>query len=167
MAEPPRALMYTMLWRVTVLSVAVTLTALSSGCDMRDRSDRFASVPPEYASKHMPAGWWNDPSVMEEGRAIYYGRVNRDVHCSRCHGVGGAPVMGARDFTDTASMKRFSDSHLLWSIMEGVPGTRMWSFKDKLSEEQIWKVIAFIRTFGLEGLQYDADVKQWVPIDGR
>ena len=75
--------------------------------------------------------------------------------------------MGARDFRDTASMKRFSDSHLLWSIMEGVPGTRMWSFKDKLTEEQIWKVIAFIRTFGLEGLQYDADVKQWVPIDGR
>ncbi len=74
--------------------------------------------------------------------------------------------MGARDFSDTASMKRFSDSHLLWSVKEGVPGTIMRGFKGKLSEDQMWKVIAFIRTFGLDGLRYDVERKQWVPIDG-
>lgn len=161
-----RGLTTIMTWRGTHVSAALVLAALLSGCDMGATSNRFGNVPSAYAGKHMPAGWWGDQSILEEGRAIYYGRVNRDVQCSKCHGLGGKPVVGARDFSDTASMKRFSDSHLLWSVMEGVPGTRMRAYKGKLSEEQIWKVIAFIRTFGLEGLRYDADLKQWVPMEG-
>lgn len=153
-------------WRVTHVSAALVLAVLLSGCDMGAKSPRFGNVPSKYASKHMPAGWWSDQSIVSEGADIYYGRVDRDVKCAKCHGLGGKPVMGARDFSDTKSMKRFSDSHLLWSVTEGVPGSRMPSFKSKLSEEQRWKVIAFIRTFGLDGLRYDADLKQWVPIEG-
>ena len=26
-------------------------------------------APAEYADKHMPAGWWTDPKVLEEGRS--------------------------------------------------------------------------------------------------
>lgn len=155
-----------MTWRVAHVSAAVVLAVLLSGCDMGSKAKRFGNVPRAYAGKHMPAGWWSDPSIVDEGRAIYYGRANRDVKCSQCHGLGGKPVMGARDFSDTESMKRFSDSQLLWSVMEGVPGTRMRAYKGKLSEEQVWKVIAFVRTFGLEGMRYDADLKQWVPIEG-
>ncbi len=155
-----------MTWRVSHIAAGLVLAVLLSGCDMGSKSNRFGNVPSAYAGKHMPAGWWSDQTILAEGRDIYYGRVNREVKCSKCHGLGGKPVMGARDFSDTASMKRFSDSHLLWSVKEGVPGTKMRGFKGKLSEEQMWKVIAFIRTFGLEGLRYDVDRQQWVPIEG-
>lgn len=151
--------------RFITFCATLWLAFFSSGCDMGAKTNRFGNVPSKYASKHMPAGWWSDQSILKEGREIYFGRVNRDVKCSKCHGIGGKPVMGARDFSDTESMKRFSDSHMFWSVTEGVPGTRMPSFQNKLSEKQRWKVIAFIRTFGLEGMRYDVNLKQWVPID--
>lgn len=32
-------------------------------------------APAEYADKHMPAGWWTDPKIVEEGRELYIGRA--------------------------------------------------------------------------------------------
>jgi hypothetical protein len=39
----------------------------------------------------------------------------------------------------------------------------MGGFKANLSEDEIWKVIVFVSTFGLDGLQYDPDTRDWVP----
>lgn len=148
---------------VALLLVGALGTSLAA-CDQVG-SNRFGNVPGTYAARHMPAGWWGNPSIVKEGADIYYGRTNPDVKCAKCHGLGGKPVMNARDFSDTANMKRYTDSHLLWSVTEGVPGTRMPAFEDDLTEEQIWKVVAFVGTFGLEGLRYDADLERWVPLD--
>ena len=30
-------------------------------------------APPEYADKHMPDGYWNNPAILEEGKAIFTG----------------------------------------------------------------------------------------------
>ena len=30
-------------------------------------------APAEYADKHMPAGWWTDEKLIEEGRLIFIG----------------------------------------------------------------------------------------------
>ncbi|HEY5595080.1 MAG TPA: hypothetical protein VIL61_08000, partial [Nitrospiria bacterium] len=32
-------------------------------------------VPAEYADKHMPAGWWTDPKIIEEGKKIFIGET--------------------------------------------------------------------------------------------
>ena len=99
--------------------VFASLTVLS-GCTSQGGSSRTQAVPAEYASKHMPAGWWGDEAIVEKGRALYLGRTNRDVNCAKCHGRNGKPVKaGARDFRDTASMKRYTDSHLLWRLEIG------------------------------------------------
>jgi hypothetical protein len=109
-------------------------------------------VPPEYAEKHMPQGWWIDPKVVEEGRAIYLGEVKIDVDCSNCHGKDGRPTRrGAVDFRASERTSRFSDSFWFWRVSEGVPRTKMAGWKDKLSEEQRWKVIAFEHTFSHGG----------------
>jgi len=39
-----------------------------------------------------------------------------------------------------------SDDYLFWRISEGRPGTSMPPWKNILAEEQIWQLIAFIRT---------------------
>lgn len=150
---------------LTILLAAVTLL---HACSTQGGSARTPVIPAEYASKHMPAGWWADESIVREGRALYLGLKNRDVNCAKCHGRNGKPVKsGARNFRDTASMKRYSDSHLLWRLAEGVPYTQMRGYKGKLSEEQLWKIVAFVRTFGLAGLRYDVASKQWVPLNGN
>jgi mono/diheme cytochrome c family protein len=39
-----------------------------------------------------------------------------------------------------------ADDYLLWRITEGRPGTSMPPWKNILNEEQIWQVVAFVRT---------------------
>ena len=123
-------------------------------------------APPEYADKHMPAGWWSDEKIIAEGKTIFEGVKNIDVNCSSCHGKDGKPVKaGARDFRKTDRMKLYSDSVWFWRVAEGVPNTKMKAWKSKLSEEDRWKAIAYEHTFGLKGLGWDPATKQWVQAD--
>ena len=121
-------------------------------------------APPEYADKHMPEGYWNNPEILEQGKAIFTGAENIDVNCASCHGKDGKPVKaGARDFRGGEHMKLFSDSQWFWRVSEGVKGTKMKAWKSKLSEEERWKVIAYEATFGLKGMEYSVAQKKWVP----
>lgn len=121
-------------------------------------------APPEYADKHMPEGYWNNPEIIEQGKAIFTGVENIDVNCASCHGKDGKPVKaGARDFRKGDFMKLFSDSQWFWRVSEGVKGTKMKAWKSKLTEDDRWKVIAFESTFGLKGMEYSVSQKKWVP----
>jgi mono/diheme cytochrome c family protein len=40
-----------------------------------------------------------------------------------------------------------TESYWFWRIAEGVSNMQMLSWKDKLTEEQIWKVIAYEHAF--------------------
>jgi len=40
----------------------------------------------------------------------------------------------------------------------------MKPWKSKLSEDDRWKVIAYERTFGLKGMEYDVVKAAWVPV---
>jgi hypothetical protein len=121
-------------------------------------------APAEYADKHMPAGWWTDEKIIEEGRKLFIGETNPDVNCASCHGKDGKPVKaGARDFRNGERMKLYSDSVWFWRISEGVPNTKMKAWKTKLpNEEDRWKLVAFERNFGLKGKGWDEGKKAWV-----
>ncbi|UCE62850.1 MAG: cytochrome c [Nitrospirota bacterium] len=121
-------------------------------------------APAEYSDKHMPEGYWNNPEIIEQGKAIFTGAENIDVNCASCHGKDGKPVKaGARDFRRTEQMTLYSDAQWFWRVSEGVKGTKMKAWKTKLSEEERWKVIAYEATFGLKGKEYDVANKKWVP----
>ncbi len=121
-------------------------------------------APPEYADKHMPEGYWNNPEIIEQGKAIFTGAENIDVNCASCHGKDGKPVKaGARDFRQGEHMQLFSDSQWFWRVSEGVKGTKMKAWKSKLSEDDRWKVIAYEATFGLKGMEYSVAQNKWVP----
>ena len=137
------------------------------GCGEGGEGPIVAPPPPpaEYADKHMPAGWWADEKIIEEGRQIFIGAKNIDVNCASCHGKDGKPVKaGARDFRVAERMKLYSDSTWFWRISEGVPNTKMKPWKSKLPEEDRWKVMAYERTFGLKGQEWDVVKKAWVPV---
>ena len=119
----------------------------------------------------MPAGWWADQKIIEEGREIFIGAKNPDVNCASCHGKDGKPVKaGARDFRNGERMKMYSDSVWFWRISEGVPNTKMKAWKSKLSDEDRWKVMAFERTFGLAGQgmgshEEGLGIRRWCGVD--
>lgn len=122
-------------------------------------------APAEWADKHMPAGWWADAAKLEEGRKLYLGETNPDVNCGSCHGKDGKPAKaGARDFRVVERMGLYSDSVWAWRIADGVPNTKMKGWKSKLSDEDVWKLVLYERSFGLAGKVWDAGKKAWVDV---
>ncbi len=55
------------------------------------------------------------------------------------------------DFSDTAEQAQDSDALWFWRISEGKPGTKMPSYKNRLTDEQRWQLIAYMRSFVSKG----------------
>ena len=118
-------------------------------------------MPESYTDKHMPEGWWTDPEIIAEGTVLFettrleyvYRRKKRivDAGCATCHAINpqtDRPIRrGATDFRSGEKINRFSDSYWFWRVSEGVAKTRMPAWKKKLSEVEIWKVIAYQHTW--------------------
>ena len=147
--------------------VGIMSIGLLVGCS-GEGGDQGPIVPPppapaEYADKHMPTEWWGDAGKLEEGRRLFVGEANPDVNCAGCHGKDGKPVKaGATDFRNVARMKLYSDSVWFWRIAEGVPNTKMKGWKSKLSEDDIWRLVLFERSFALSGKVWSEEGKQWI-----
>lgn len=111
----------------------------------------FYEIPLEY-QKTMPAGWWTDPEIVAEGKAIYEGQTNPDVVCAACHGRDGVPIMaGAANFRDPDLIEGWSDAFWFWRVSKGVEGTAMTAWEEKLTPEEILKVMAYENTFAYDG----------------
>ncbi len=100
-----------------------------------------ATVPAEYAGQTIPPG-----TDAAAGAAIF--RTN----CESCHGPqghGDGPVGAALDPApkDLAELQSsVGDDYLFWRIATGKEGTSMVPWKGVFTDEQIWQVVAFIRT---------------------
>jgi mono/diheme cytochrome c family protein len=83
------------------------------------------------------------------GREIY---VNT---CIRCHGIDGKGTLGIKlvpppaDLTSLTVQSRL-DGTLFRRIHEGKPNTAMGAWKHSLSDEEIWDVLAYVRTLCVE-----------------
>lgn len=70
--------------------------------------------------------------------------------CSMCHGMDGKGYAAIKtpDFTDPKWQAAHPDKEREDAIENGVKGTAMVSFKDKLSQQQIEAVLKYIRSLG-------------------
>ncbi len=140
------------------------ITSQSAVNAVKDGLD--APPPYRYGFEHMPPDWWVDTKIVKEGRQLFMGSMNADINCARCHGNDGKPLQaGARDFRDPNRMKYFSDSYLYWRVSEGISNTKMRAYKAKLSKEDRWKLVAFLREFSLKGKKWDPIKEAWVPVE--
>jgi putative heme-binding domain-containing protein len=80
-----------------------------------------------------------DPSALAEGQALFRGL------CSGCHGGAGRGGKGP-DLTDQRWIHGGTDDDIARVIRNGVPNTTMKKLGESLKEEQIRKVIAYIRS---------------------
>jgi mono/diheme cytochrome c family protein len=122
------------------------------GPQQRDRMDRHwawmtDSVPPPYRGLQNPVA--EDRQAIADGAALYA----RD--CAGCHGsdgFGNGDIGLALDpspalLSFMVRMPQAVDEYLMWSIAEGgLPfGSDMPAYKDRLSVDEIWRIVAFMR----------------------
>ena len=100
-----------------------------------------------YVSQRNPLS--ESVAVLKAGATLYA------AECARCHGKkgrGGGDAGLALD-PSPALLKHLSaepgsvDAYLLWTVAEGgMPfGSAMPAYKDRLSREQIWQIISYMR----------------------
>ena len=92
------------------------------------------------------------PEIIVQGKRLYDGKGT----CFNCHGWSGdgddpAAQMvdpGPRDFTNCQFHNQRADGELFWVIQHGSPDTDMVGMvPTPLTEEEAWKVLAYVRTF--------------------
>ena len=87
-----------------------------------------------------------DPQFIAEGARLFAPSCG-NAYCHGSGGVGGgAPRLRG---------KSFDAPYLFKTISNGVSGTAMLSFKGEFSEEQIWKLVAFV----MSGVKSTPDAK--------
>lgn len=104
-------------------------------------------VPADYSGKTNPLG---DDASSEAGRQLY------NENCAVCHGETGlgdgpsAASLNPHPRPLAAEMEWTSDDYLFWRISEGgamAPfHSAMPTWKKMLTEEQIWQIIAYLRS---------------------
>ena len=81
----------------------------------------------------------------EEAKAIW------DKQCKKCHAEDGSgktklgEKLEIKDYTDPASLAEWSDEDLFNATKDGVDGSKMKGYGDKLSDEEINALVAYMR----------------------
>ncbi len=113
-------------------------------------SERFSREKPEIPIT-IPVPPPNTPTLTESGRAIY-----KKAGCPECHGQGGkGDGPSARDLKIKPAdltlrpLKGGSAPQDLYrTLMTGLDGTPMPSYKDALEEAELWPLVFFIESLG-------------------
>ena len=91
------------------------------------------------------------PDTIENGKALYNGKGT----CFNCHGKdGGGDGAGAlgldpapRNFQHHGFWRHRTEGEIFWVIKHGSPGTGMAGFGNVLTDEEIWAIIQYERSF--------------------
>jgi mono/diheme cytochrome c family protein len=93
----------------------------------------------------------DSPDVVEKGKILYEGKGT----CFTCHGLSGrgdGPAGATlnpppRNFHHRGFWRHRSEGEIFWVIKNGSPGTAMMPFGGALTDEDIWSIIQYERTF--------------------
>ncbi len=88
------------------------------------------------------------PQTLVAGRALF------QKNCQRCHGpkgIGDGPdadpdYMDDMDLTNPKRAERNPDGVVFYRVSNGRQKPKMPAFKDELSKEQIWTIVAYVQT---------------------
>jgi mono/diheme cytochrome c family protein len=124
----------------------------------------FEAIRDGIEGTAMPA-WGETLSQMDIWDVLYYewtfatspdeiaqGQELFAANCVNCHGEAGdgSGLPGAANFTDQAFMNNKNPLEFFEAIRDGVEGTAMPSWRDQFSEDEIWALVNFVRTFAYE-----------------
>jgi len=91
------------------------------------------------------------PEILAQGKALYNGKGT----CFNCHGKdgdGNGPLAvqlnpSPRNFQHHGFWRHRTDGEIFWVIKNGSVGTSMVGFGGQLTDEEIWSIIQYERSF--------------------
>ena len=99
-----------------------------------------AGGPPSNGSTMKLNPFTGHAEMIQEGRKLYV-----QVGCQGCHGGGGGGGMATSLIDDT--WKFGSEDQQLFKLIKGqIPGQTMPTVYSTLADDQVWKILAFIRS---------------------
>jgi cytochrome c oxidase cbb3-type subunit 3 len=138
---------------VNTLAPTILLVLILGGVSLACRREarRFSEPPPanrlpaaatERATEQQNLARYADEAwAMSEGQRLY-----AQMNCAGCHGHGGgggiAPALMDARFRYGAGLQDI-ERVILHGTPRGMP-----SFKDKLSPQQVWQLVAYVRALG-------------------
>ncbi len=141
---------------ITVLATLTTLTVPVAGYSqmgmmgmsmIRHHYVMRNGIDPKYADRRDPLQ--PTPENIEAGKKLY------GQNCASCHGATGLGNGEAgknlnpppANIAASSKMPIATDAYLYWTVAEGgTPlGTAMPPFKSALKENEIWKIILYLR----------------------
>ena len=104
------------------------------------------TIPPGADQEKSPIGV--TPQTLIAGRALF------KKNCERCHGpkgIGDGPdadpdYMDDMDLTNPKRAARNPDGVVFHKVWNGRKKPKMPAFKDELSKEQVWTIVAYVQT---------------------
>jgi predicted ferric reductase/mono/diheme cytochrome c family protein len=137
-------------------------------------SELFKAIRDGVEGTAMPA-WGDVLSEIEIWNVLYYewtfatspeqvarGKELFALICATCHGAAGdgSGLPGAANFTDQAFMSNEDPLKLFEAIHDGVAGKSMPPWGDRFSQNEIWALVSFLRTFAYEYDEIEAEIKE-------
>jgi cytochrome c oxidase cbb3-type subunit 3 len=125
--------------RVFILAVLLSCCAVLPAA-----AQRRGAAPPGP-----PNPFAGSAQAVQDGRDLF------NQNCTACHGLNGAGGGTAQPLDSTArGYVRITDGQIFDAVKNGIAGTLMPAWSGKLSDDEVWKVSAFVRA--LHGMAIDA-----------
>jgi mono/diheme cytochrome c family protein len=137
--------------RAVTISMALAMTAYMS-----------ALVIAAAQAGQKPEGGWELPATADDEKnplavtpaVLNAGKALFKKNCERCHGpegIGDGPdadpeYMADMDLTNPKRADRNSDGVVFYKIWNGRKKPKMPAFKDELTKDQAWSIVAFSQT---------------------
>jgi mono/diheme cytochrome c family protein len=130
---------------VGISGVAVTAARQDKGKQAAGSSSGW-TLPPDADTKKSPLTV--DAKVLAAGKTVFKDK------CTKCHGdtgIGDGPDADPdhredMDLTNPKRADRNSDGVVFYKVSNGRKRPKMPVFKEELTENQIWSVVAYVQT---------------------
>ena len=141
-----RILLYSILVLVPLaVGTAAYATAASDALDQQKSTSGW-TLPPDAADTKSPLTV--DDKVLASGKKVFTDK------CQKCHGpkgLGDGPDADPdhaeeMNLTNPKRAERNPDGVVFYKVMNGRRSPKMPAFKDELSKEQIWSVVAYAQS---------------------
>ncbi|NUQ20351.1 MAG: cytochrome c [Gemmatimonadaceae bacterium] len=138
---------------ISMMVAAALLSLAATGCKREER--RFREVPPaaDQSTDVTQSDLQPGPSIVatatehpydDNAFALSNGkRLYVQMNCAGCHGLAGGGAIGP-PLMDDKWIYGSDPSNIFATIVEGRPNG-MPSWKGKLSNDQIWQLVAYVR----------------------